>query len=228
MNSYYAGVCPASTIWNAFGTPDNLFHEASFILAQQLKLLDIGRQLLTLQAIPISNPDPAPKRQYQKRKTHGKADARGLTGAEIAQKELKTRETQARKGQAHKGQARKAQARKAQARKAQAPKAVDGQEVDGQEVDGQEEDGQEEDGQDLIADTPPRQVPLPIRSPEALRSGPSPIFRLFPAEDEASVPPASTAPARLAEDQGRGKRKRASTAKYEQSVKDGLLKGPRK
>ena len=61
--------------------------------AQQLKLLDIGRQLLTLQAIPIGNPDPAPKRQYQKRKTHGKADARGLTGAEIAQKELKTRET---------------------------------------------------------------------------------------------------------------------------------------
>ena|ERR1700722_12052824 len=72
--------------------------------AQQLKLLEIGRQLLT---IPIGNPDPAPKRQYQKRKTHGKADARGLTGAEIVQKELKARETQAHKGQARKPQAPK-------------------------------------------------------------------------------------------------------------------------
>jgi hypothetical protein len=66
-----------------------------------------------------------------------------------------------------------------------------------------------------------------IRSPEVLRSRPSTVFRLFPAEDEASVPPASTAPPRLAEDQGRGKRKRASTAKYQQSVEDGLLKGLR-
>jgi hypothetical protein len=36
-----------------------------------------------------------PKRQYQKKKAHGKADARGLTGGEIAQKELKAREAAA-------------------------------------------------------------------------------------------------------------------------------------
>jgi hypothetical protein len=37
----------------------------------------------------------APKRQYQKRKVQGNADARGLTGAEIAQKDLKVREREA-------------------------------------------------------------------------------------------------------------------------------------
>jgi hypothetical protein len=37
-------------------------------------------------------------------------------------------------------------------------------------------------------------------------------------------PKASTAPAELAEEEGRGKRKRASTAKYQQSAKHGLLK----
>jgi hypothetical protein len=61
-------------------------------------MLVIAKQALILQAIPIGNPDPAPKRQYQKRKTRGKADARGLTGAEIAQKELKAREARASRG----------------------------------------------------------------------------------------------------------------------------------
>jgi hypothetical protein len=34
-----------------------------------------------------------------------------------------------------------------------------------------------------------RKVPLPVRSLEARRSRPSSVFRLFPAEDEASTPP---------------------------------------
>jgi hypothetical protein len=70
------------------------------IQTKQLKILEIGRQALALQAIPIGNPDPAPKRQYQKKKTHGKADARGLTGAEIAQKKLKARQAVARQAAA--------------------------------------------------------------------------------------------------------------------------------
>jgi hypothetical protein len=56
------------------------------------KLLKIGRQTLALQAIPVNNPDAIPKRQFQKKKTHGKTDARGLTRTEIAGKELKARE----------------------------------------------------------------------------------------------------------------------------------------
>ena len=42
--------------------------------------------------MPISNPDPAPKRRVVQRKSHGKADARGLTGAELAERAMVTRE----------------------------------------------------------------------------------------------------------------------------------------
>jgi hypothetical protein len=61
---------------------------------RRASILGIGRQALALQAIPIGIPDAAPRRQYQK-KAHGKTDARGLTGAEIAQKELKAHEAKA-------------------------------------------------------------------------------------------------------------------------------------
>jgi hypothetical protein len=39
-----------------------------------------------------------------------------------------------------------------------------------------------------------------IRSPEAVQSPPTSVFRLFPGEDEASRPPTSTAPPRLKSD----------------------------
>jgi hypothetical protein len=66
------------------------------IASEHEKILGIGRQRLAWQAIPIGNPDPAPKRQYQKRKSHGKVDTRGLTGAELAGKDLPQREAAAR------------------------------------------------------------------------------------------------------------------------------------
>jgi hypothetical protein len=56
------------------------------VQAEQRKILEISRQALVLQAIPINHLDPAPKQQYQKGKIHGKADARGQNGAEIAKK----------------------------------------------------------------------------------------------------------------------------------------------
>lgn len=65
--------------------------------AEQRKMVEIGRQALVLQAIPIGNPDLIPKRQFQKKKMHGKADGRGLSGAEIAKKDLKAREASLRK-----------------------------------------------------------------------------------------------------------------------------------
>ena len=125
------------------------------------------------------------------KKSHEKTDARGQTGAEIAQR-------------AHKAKARQVTANRE--RTTVTPE-------------------KEGEGQILATDTPPRprQVFLTIRSPEALRSRPGPVFCLSPDKQEASTPPASTAPAELAEE-GRGKRKRASTAKYQQSAKDGLLK----
>ena len=42
--------------------------------------------------MPISNPDPAPKRRVVQHKSHGKTDARGLTGAELAQQVIVARE----------------------------------------------------------------------------------------------------------------------------------------
>jgi hypothetical protein len=65
--------------------------------AEHQKLIAIGRGHLELQALPIGLPDPAPMRQYRKKKTHGLADARGHTGAEIAALELKNCEALARK-----------------------------------------------------------------------------------------------------------------------------------
>jgi hypothetical protein len=161
---------------------------------EQRKMLAIARQAVILQAIPIGNPDPAPKRQYQKRKIYGKVDARGLIGAEIALKELKAREALA-----------------SRERTTVTPKEDVYEGV-------------------IVLNTPPgvvgesqggTSITLTIRTPEALRQAPVPtpsMFRPFP--EEPSAPPASTAPPRLAIEEGRGKRKRAHTRKYQQAVED--------
>ena len=61
------------------------------------QLLEIGQRHLELQALPINSPDAIPKRRVVQRKSHGKADARGLTGAELADKSLIAKErTEAR------------------------------------------------------------------------------------------------------------------------------------
>jgi hypothetical protein len=64
--------------------------------AEHQKLIAIGNEYLQLQAFPIGLPDAVPKRQFRKKKTHGQADARGLTGTEIAAMDLKAREALAR------------------------------------------------------------------------------------------------------------------------------------
>jgi hypothetical protein len=62
------------------------------------KLVEIGKRHLQLQALLISNPDPVPKRHYTKKRAHGKADARGLTAAELADRALAARERAERAG----------------------------------------------------------------------------------------------------------------------------------
>ena len=42
-----------------------------------------------LALIPIKAPEPRPRKEWSKKKLHGKADARGLTGAKLADKALK-------------------------------------------------------------------------------------------------------------------------------------------
>ena len=53
-----------------------------------MELEKISKRYLEIQAVPISGPDPRLRRQILQRKSHGKADARGLTGAEIAARQL--------------------------------------------------------------------------------------------------------------------------------------------
>lgn len=66
--------------------------------AKHQKLIAISRVQLELQALPIGLPDPVLMRQYRKKKTHGLADACGLTGADITALELKNCEALAQKG----------------------------------------------------------------------------------------------------------------------------------
>ena len=49
-------------------------------------MVQLGERRLQLQGIPISQPDPVPKRTWTKAKSHGKADARGLTANELGQR----------------------------------------------------------------------------------------------------------------------------------------------
>jgi hypothetical protein len=54
---------------------------------------EIGTRHLAMQELPIGNPDPVPKRQWIiQKKSHGRADARGLTGAELADRALIAKE----------------------------------------------------------------------------------------------------------------------------------------
>ena len=62
------------------------------VLQSRIELEEIGRRHLEMQAVPISRPDPQPRRQILQQKSHGKADAQGLTGAEIAARQLNARE----------------------------------------------------------------------------------------------------------------------------------------
>ena len=54
-------------------------------------LVRIGEQRLQLQALPISAPDPNPRRQFKKKASHGKASARGLSKGEILERQERER-----------------------------------------------------------------------------------------------------------------------------------------
>ena len=55
--------------------------------------MEIDRRYLAIQKLPISNPDPVPKRKYVvQTKTHGRANTRGLTRSELADRALAAKE----------------------------------------------------------------------------------------------------------------------------------------
>ena len=65
---------------------DNTFLQAATNMLQTAQRDDALAQL------PIGNPDPIPKMVWRKKKTHGPADAAGLTSAEIARRDLLAKE----------------------------------------------------------------------------------------------------------------------------------------
>jgi hypothetical protein len=185
--------------------PEELARFDRQVEGEHQKLIAIGRQHLELQAFPIRNPDPLPQPRFRKKKAHGLANARGLSGAEIAALQLKEREELARK------------------RAAVTSSAPD---TPGTPV--------EEEDELTLFSTPPRPagesqgdttMTLAHRpSPKQPRQQPAPFYHLFPEEPEDSaLPPPSTAPPCLEEGvpEGLGKRKRPHTARYKQGVEQG-------
>jgi len=55
-----------------------------------------AQQAAGIAKLPLLEPDAVKKREWVKKRTHGKADARGLTGAEIAGRALKAQERKER------------------------------------------------------------------------------------------------------------------------------------
>ena len=64
------------------------------ILAASERLKSAGTRHQQLASLPIGQPDPIAKKTWRKKEAHGKANARALTAAEVAQRDLKTRERQ--------------------------------------------------------------------------------------------------------------------------------------
>jgi hypothetical protein len=66
------------------------------ILHTHEALLAAAQEAREISELPLLPPDAVRKREWVKKKTHGKADARGLTGAEIAGRALKGKERKER------------------------------------------------------------------------------------------------------------------------------------
>lgn len=170
-------------------------------------LIGIGERHLELQKLPIGNPDPIPKRQFHKKKTRGKADARALTGPELAQKTLLAKERAERSNSK---------------RRATSPEVLGGGDDDNDVV--------------TVPDTPPRPggevqddtaitvTPLAIRlSPEHRRVTTRPWVASVPStlfSGEENVPPPSTAPPDL-QPRARQRKKSGKARENEEAQKEG-------
>jgi hypothetical protein len=161
-------------------------------------LIDLGKRHLELQKLPIGNPDPIPKRQFHKKKTHGKLDARGLTGPELAQKALLAKERAERSNSK---------------RRATSPEILGGSDDDNALV--------------MIPDTPPRLAgesqggtTITVR-PLAIRVSPEHPRVITPAPfNREDVPPSSTAPPAL-QTRDRQRKKSGKVLDNEQAQEEG-------
>jgi hypothetical protein len=173
------------------------------------QMLEIGAAHLRRQAIPIEPPDAVSKRSWIKANTHGRADARGLTGNELGQR----RQRREAREEAHKTR-------------------IAEQDFRQQLIEASGQDSQM--STITIAARPPIERPstptpssqsslissLPIRTPatpERPRPRRTPTPEDSPLQASAFEAPAFTAPPKL----GREKRKRPHTRKYQESRAQG-------
>lgn len=67
------------------------------VFKQRERLPPAGIQHEQLAALPIRMPDPIPKKSWRRKNTHGRANARTLTAAEVADRHLRAQERQDKK-----------------------------------------------------------------------------------------------------------------------------------
>jgi hypothetical protein len=162
------------------------------------KLITAAERREELAHIPIGVPDAVPKKIWRKKTTHGKANARGLTAIELAELE---KAAEIRRGKA----------------RATTP--------------GDFEDEDEEGF--LVPDSPPlartgeSQGGTTITlEPRSVRRPPPAVSPALYSPPRSPLPlglPPSTAPPRLEQEEGRGKRKRVYTETYKLGREQGPL-----
>src|SRR5437764_1047237 len=162
------------------------------------KLISAGEQHLKMQTIPINKPDAIPKKLWKKKKEHDKADARALTGAEIAEK----------------------QHHELQAAYIKATTAKDNGDTPPGTPYKAGESPYSTTIKLAVRPSPERAQPIFNLSPR----DEAPYEDILPP----SSPPPSTAPPRLqlqpqGQEQGRGKQRRIITAGYKEACEHGLL-----
>jgi hypothetical protein len=169
--------------------------------ASHEQLAEIARRHLAMQELPIGNPDPVPKRKYVvQTKTHGRADARGLTGSELADRALAAKE-------------KAEQASKKGKTRPTTPEDDDGvrliPDTPPGAIPGLE--GESQGGTTIT---------LAIGSPRRPSSSFVPFIRGSPSPELVGDQPASTAPARQTTRAGRS---RVKTAKAQKAREEGFL-----
>ena len=71
------------------------------ILAASEHLKTVGIQHQQIASLPIGQPDPIPKKTWRKKKAHGRGNARALTAAEVAERDLRAQERRDKKQRVH-------------------------------------------------------------------------------------------------------------------------------
>ena len=171
------------------------------------QMIQLGERRLQLQGIPINQPDPVPKRSWSKAKSHGRADARGLTANELGQR----RQRQEARQQAEENRITE-EALIQQLYQAASQDPFDSQ-LSTITVAAR---------RPTTPTTPPLAQSLPIRTPttaERPRNRRTPSPDTSPLQASEYELPTSTAPPRL----GREKRKRVHTRRYEESKTAGEI-----